>query len=58
VRGSDAIVLVTEWTELVRLDWNEVAEAMSGDLIVDGRNALDADAIRAAGLHYEGIGRR
>ena len=30
---------------------------MAGTLIVDGRNALDADAIRAAGLVYEGIGR-
>jgi UDPglucose 6-dehydrogenase len=58
VRGSDAIVLVTEWSELVQLDWNEVAQAMSGGLVVDGRNALDAEAVRAAGLHYEGIGRR
>jgi UDPglucose 6-dehydrogenase len=30
---------------------------MAGDTIIDGRNALDADAIRAAGLSYEGIGR-
>jgi UDPglucose 6-dehydrogenase len=31
---------------------------MSGNVIVDGRNALDPEAIRAAGLTYEGIGRR
>ncbi len=31
---------------------------MSGNVIVDGRNALDPEAIRAAGLIYEGIGRR
>jgi UDPglucose 6-dehydrogenase len=31
---------------------------MAGTLVVDGRNALDTDAIRAAGLVYEGIGRR
>jgi UDPglucose 6-dehydrogenase len=58
VSGADAIVLVTEWSELVGLDWKQVAEAMSGDLVVDGRNALDPDAVRAAGLQYEGIGRR
>jgi UDPglucose 6-dehydrogenase len=58
VRGADAAVLVTEWSELVGLDWKQVAEAMSGDLIVDGRNALDPEAVRAAGLSYEGIGRR
>ena len=58
VRDADAVVLVTEWPEFVALDWSEVAEAMRGDLVVDGRNALDASAVRAAGLKYEGIGRR
>jgi UDPglucose 6-dehydrogenase len=57
VRGADAVVLVTEWPELVGLDWREVAQAMRGKLLIDGRNALDADAVRAAGLTYEGIGR-
>ena len=28
-----------------------------GDLLVDGRNALDPAAVRAAGLRYEGVGR-
>ena len=31
---------------------------MSGSVVIDGRNALDAEAVRAAGLIYEGIGRR
>jgi UDPglucose 6-dehydrogenase len=56
--GADAAVLVTEWQDLLELDWAEVAEAMSGTLVVDGRNALDPAALRAAGLTYEGIGRR
>jgi UDPglucose 6-dehydrogenase len=58
VEAADAAVLVTEWRELVGLDWGTVAQAMAGKLIVDGRNALDGDAVRAAGLIYEGIGRR
>jgi UDPglucose 6-dehydrogenase len=58
VRGADAVVLVTEWNEFRELDWSAVAEAMRGDLVVDGRNALDAEAVRAAGLHYDGMGRR
>ena len=56
--GADAAVLVTEWRELVGLDWDEVAAAMAGDLVIDGRNALDPAAVSAAGLQYEGIGRR
>ncbi|HEY2141682.1 MAG TPA: UDP-glucose/GDP-mannose dehydrogenase family protein [Solirubrobacteraceae bacterium] len=58
VADADAVVLVTEWPEFIELDWTQVAEAMRGTLVVDGRNALDAEAIRAAGLVYEGIGRR
>jgi len=57
VSGADAVVLVTEWAEFLALDWNEVAGAMAGALVIDGRNALDQDAVRAAGLVYEGIGR-
>jgi UDPglucose 6-dehydrogenase len=57
VADADAIVLVTEWPELVELDWAEVEQAMRGRLVVDGRNALDGERVRAAGLTYEGIGR-
>ena len=28
----------------------------AGKVLIDGRNALDAEAVRAAGLVYEGIG--
>ncbi len=54
---ADAVVLVTEWPEFLELDWSDVAGAMSGDLVIDGRNALDPVAVRGAGLTYEGIGR-
>jgi UDPglucose 6-dehydrogenase len=56
--GADAVVVVTEWPEFAALDWGEVAGAMAGRVVVDGRNALDPDAVRGAGLVYEGIGRR
>jgi UDPglucose 6-dehydrogenase len=55
---ADAAVLVTEWRELLELDWSEVARVMRGNLVIDGRNALEPAAVRAAALVYEGIGRR
>src|SRR4051812_31920570 len=58
VREADAVVLVTEWQEFKDIDWRGGADAMSGRLVVDGRNALDPEAVRAAGLDYEGIGRQ
>jgi UDPglucose 6-dehydrogenase len=57
VEGADAVVLVTEWPEFADLDLGEVAGAMRGDLLVDGRNFLDPAAVADAGLLYEGIGR-
>jgi UDPglucose 6-dehydrogenase len=56
--GADAAVLVTEWPEFVQLDFSQVAAAMRGKVVIDGRNALDPQAVRAAGLIYEGVGRR
>jgi UDPglucose 6-dehydrogenase len=55
--GADAAVLVTEWPEFRELDMAEVANAMRGNVIVDGRNFLDPAAVAAAGLIYNGIGR-
>ena len=57
VTGADAVVIVTEWPEVVGLDWAKVAQVMRGDVLVDGRNALDPAQVVAAGFAYEGIGR-
>jgi UDPglucose 6-dehydrogenase len=55
--GADACIIVTEWPEFEQLDWQEAARAMTGRLVVDGRNFVDRDSVTAAGLIYEGIGR-
>lgn len=57
VADADAVVIVTEWPEFKTIDLTELASAMRGDLVVDGRNLLDPAAVRAAGLAYEGVGR-
>jgi UDPglucose 6-dehydrogenase len=57
LRGADACVVVTEWPEFSELDWAEAAREMAGTLVVDGRNCLDPDKVRGAGLTYEGVGR-
>jgi UDPglucose 6-dehydrogenase len=57
VEGADAVVLVTEWAEFADLDFASVASRMQGTLVVDGRNFFDPEAVRAAGLIYEGVGR-
>ena len=57
VKDADAVVLVTEWQEFIELDWAAVADAMSGTVLIDGRNALDRSSVESTGLSYEGIGR-
>jgi UDPglucose 6-dehydrogenase len=56
LRGADACVLVTEWPELVQLNWAAARELMRRPIVIDGRNALDADALVGLGFSYEGIG--
>jgi UDPglucose 6-dehydrogenase len=55
--GADAVVVVTEWPQLNEVDWQAAARAMRTPVLVDGRNMLDPEAMRAAGFAYEGIGR-
>jgi len=55
--GADAAILVTEWPEFAELDWPDAAKRMANPLLIDGRNFLDPERMRAAGFAYEGIGR-
>src|SRR3954452_12404361 len=56
--GAHAAVLVTEWPEFRELDWGgEVKSRMARPIVVDGRNYLDAELLRAAGFTFEGTGR-
>lgn len=56
-RGVDAIVLATEWPEFLNLDLAVIRQQMQGDLLVDGRNALNPSDAEVAGYRYVGIGR-
>jgi UDPglucose 6-dehydrogenase len=57
LEGADAAILVTEWPEFAELDWASLAGRMAKPLLIDGRNFLDPEKLRAAGFAYEGIGR-
>lgn len=57
LKDSDGLVLVTEWRAFRAADVSKIAESLSGNIIVDGRNIFSPDAVRAAGLQYYGIGR-
>ncbi|MEO8509647.1 MAG: UDP-glucose/GDP-mannose dehydrogenase family protein [Chloroflexota bacterium] len=56
--GADAVVLATDWAEYVTADLGPIADVMRGRVLLDARDALDADRVEAAGLTMLSIGRR
>jgi UDPglucose 6-dehydrogenase len=54
---ADVVAVFTEWPEFASLDVAKLASVMRGNTIVDGRNLLDREAVRATGLVYDGVGR-
>ncbi|GHG56128.1 UDP-glucose 6-dehydrogenase [Flavimobilis marinus] len=57
VAGADVVMLLTEWQDFRDLDPAELKAHVATPWIIDGRNALDPVAWRAAGWTYQGIGR-
>jgi UDPglucose 6-dehydrogenase len=55
--GAASLAILTEWDEFTWLDFDKLAEIMSGRNIVDGRNLLDATIPQRRGFNYRGIGR-
>lgn len=55
--GADALMLVTEWKEFRMPSLDVLMRTMNGRLVLDGRNILDADELKAHGFTYHCIGR-
>ncbi len=54
--NCDALLLVTEWDEFKKANWQEIAAVMRSPLVIDGRNVLPEQEILSAGIVYRGIG--
>ena len=57
VDGAHVVLHLTEWREFRDMDPAALSDAVALKRIVDGRNALDPDAWRAAGWVYRALGR-
>jgi UDPglucose 6-dehydrogenase len=56
--GADGVAVLTEWSAYATLDWARLAGILkAGAVIHDGRNIVDATAVRRAGLTLRSIGR-
>lgn len=55
--NADALLLITEWNEFRKPDWNAVKRALAEPVVFDGRNIYDPDEMREYGFDYFSIGR-
>jgi len=56
-RGTDALVVLTEWREFKLLNLEKICHSMKQPYIFDGRNLYNFEKNRRLGFHYYGIGR-
>jgi UDPglucose 6-dehydrogenase len=57
LKGADALVVVTEWNEFRRPDFDKMKKLMKGKVIFDGRNIYDPKVMKQTGFTYFAIGR-
>lgn len=57
LKGADALVIVTEWNEFRRPDFERMKVLMHSHVIFDGRNIYDPRMLAEKGFTYFGIGR-
>jgi UDPglucose 6-dehydrogenase len=55
--GADAIVIVTEWDEFAKVDWDRLRSAVEQPLVIDGRNVFSPEDVSQRGFRYVSIGR-
>ena len=56
-RGSDGLVVVTEWNQFRSLDMERLHQAMREPNIIDLRNLYEPETMRSAGFRYLAMGR-
>ena len=56
-KGSDCLVVLTEWNEFKFLHLARVKETMAQPIIFDGRNIYDPERMRRLGFDYYCVGR-
>jgi UDPglucose 6-dehydrogenase len=56
-KGSDALVLATEWNQFRRLDLQRIKTLLKMPVFIDLRNVYDPDQMKRLGFNYCGVGR-
>ncbi len=57
LEDSDALIIVTEWTEFRSPDYEHIKSTLANPVIFDGRNLYDPAHLKKQGIEYFAIGR-
>ena len=57
LHGADALVVVTEWKQFRSPDFAGLRMALADQVVFDGRNLYEPEAVESTGLAYYAIGR-
>lgn len=58
LKDTDCMLLLTEWNEFRRPDFDRIKGLMKSPVIFDGRNQYDAERLKQRGFEYHCIGKR
>ncbi|MBI2539562.1 MAG: UDP-glucose/GDP-mannose dehydrogenase family protein, partial [Deltaproteobacteria bacterium] len=58
LKDADALLIVTEWNEFRRPNFEQIKRLLKTPVIFDGRNIFDPEELRKMGFTYYSIGRR
>jgi UDPglucose 6-dehydrogenase len=56
VKGANALIIITEWSEFKELDYKKIKSLMQKPIIFDTKNILQPLSIRTLGFKYFGTG--
>jgi UDPglucose 6-dehydrogenase len=54
--GADALIIVTEWNEFRRPDFEQIKDSLEHAVIIDGRNIYSRPVLESMGFTYYAIG--
>ena len=58
IKGTDAVLIMTEWSQIKEYDLAKYEELMSNPLVIDGRNCYNLKDVFNTKIQYISIGRK
>jgi len=55
--GADALLILTDWPEVLKVDLKRLKSSMRCPIVLDGRNTFDPIALKDLGFTYHSMGR-